>query len=352
MTIGSFKLNSISKYLAPAGASESTYLVVGTDVSPFILTYAIDSSTDTFTKVANSATAPSQPYGIKFNPAGTSVSMLFGNEASNVLGVYNFNQGVLSNITISDHPGQYSYGADYSTSWNNDGSSLAIISWASPNVRVYNRSADTFTRISNIFTTANSGGCRSVSWNPDGTLLAVGWGTGDPDYLAIYSRSGNSFTKIWGSGGITIPSQPFTLAWSPDGNYLLVGLAGGGAGLYILKRSGNSFSLCSVDTTPYYMVYGAAWSLDGNTVIVSYNNTNGTYIYSRNGDSFTYTQTLTSSSAAAKRGITWSRNGKYVAMVNQDTPYLQLWKVTNGTFTKLSTPSYSAQNGPITLDFN
>ena len=77
------------------------------------------------------------------------------------------------------------------------------------------------------------GSTRSVSFSTDGIYLGVKY-SGSSSGVYIYKRSGDTFTKL----NVTISYGSSGLAFSHDGNYL-------GSGRYVYKRSGDTFKQIS-----------------------------------------------------------------------------------------------------------
>jgi hypothetical protein len=63
----------------------------------------------------------------------------------------------------------------------------------SPHITIYNRSGDTFTKLTNPATLPTGTG-QGVAWNYDSTSLAVAHST--TPFVTIYNRSADTFTKL------------------------------------------------------------------------------------------------------------------------------------------------------------
>jgi hypothetical protein len=216
-----------------------------------------------------------------------------------------------ANLTVVSNAGG-SYGE--SVAWNHDSTRVAfgLESPTTNNLRVYNRSGDTFTKAGDV-NTWPAGGVHDVAWtntdddflvvahdnspyisiyagsnynklsnpstipagsafavkfSPNDDFLAVGVNTNP--YIEVYTRSGNTFTKL--ANFISpnlINAIPISLSWSPDSTYLAVGHE---AGLSIYYRSGNTFSLISnpaivPQATGFFCL---DWNSSGNAVAVGW----------------------------------------------------------------------------------
>ncbi|NNA16799.1 hypothetical protein HBN82_13135 [Pseudomonas lundensis] len=140
---------------------------------------------------------------------------------------------------------------------------------------------------------------------------------------------------------------------SPDGKYMM---SGGGTAPYLqmLKRTGDSYSLLAAPSVvPNSAITALAISYDGNTCIAASNA--GTYfscVYSRDGDAFTYTGTLTS---AATYALAFTEDGAYVAAgIAGGAPGLEIYKKTAGGaynfLTKALGPSAPAEKCTFSAD--
>jgi WD40 repeat protein len=169
-----------------------------------------------------------------------------------------------------------------------------------PFVTIYNRSGDTFTKITsgtgaNGMNTLPTGAGQQAKYNPDGTSLAVAHTT--TPFVSIYNRSGDTYTKLTGGTGAngmnTLPTGNATsVAWNPAGTSLAVGHATTPF-VSIYNRSGDTFTKITNPTVlPTGTVNSIKWSPDGNTLYVSHSNSNNNSlppatIYTRSGDTFT-----------------------------------------------------------------
>ncbi len=193
----------------------------------------------------------------KFDPTGTylAVGFNFGGSppAPERLRIWKRTGDTFTELTRPTDPlnGSSTSMVTYSISWNNDGSSLAMGISVSPYVVIYNRSGDTFTKLASPSTLPTSV-ARSVAWNPAGTSLAVAYAA--TPWLIVYNRSGDTFTAIAGTPTPTgnTPISRCTMSWSPDGSLLAMPRTGGTYGyIVVLSRSGDTFTSLSVPS-----VYG------------------------------------------------------------------------------------------------
>lgn len=125
-------------------------------------------------------------------------------------------------------------GSGYGCAWSPDGVYLAVTNSNSPTMRVFKRTGDSFSPLTNPTVTA---GIRVPAWNHDGSILATAHTS--PPYIGIYSRSGDALTKL--SDPASLPPGPMICCdFSQDGGDLAL--------------SGNT-------TSPYMAVYSTdTWS--------------------------------------------------------------------------------------------
>ena len=281
-----------------------------------------------------------------------------------------------SNLTVVSNAGGF-YGE--SVAWNHDSTRVAfgLESPSSNNLRVYDRSGDTFTKAGDV-NTWPAGSVHDVAWtntdddylvvahdnspyisiyagsnyhkqsnpsvlpagsafavefSPDDSFLAVGVST--TPYLHLYSRSGGTFTRL--SALSTDPALDqlpnaivHSLSWSPDGNYLAVGVE---AGIKIYYRSGNN--LYRVDPNINFAatgVFTVDWSPTGNVVAVGWagpltdsTQTTDFGLYRISGNTVTWANSAaTSISSAGNRGVfdlEWidGTNGTQLAVAHHNT---------------------------------
>jgi hypothetical protein len=181
--------------------------------------YAFSRSGDTFTALSSPPTPSASSCfvtAVEWNPQGTSLAVSIS--ISPYIVIYNFSNGVFTKLSApATLPASYSY----SLSWNPAGTSLAYQgTGAVNNMRIYNRSGDTFTSISGLPANYSASYAGAMSWNNNGTLLAhVSTTTSD---MAVWSRSGDSF------GALSIPSMLISgginnqAQFNPNGKELLV----------------------------------------------------------------------------------------------------------------------------------
>ena len=104
-------------------------------------------------------------------------------------------------------------GASWGCAFAPNGNFLAVGITSSPFIKIYSRSGDTFTALSNPASLPAGIGNR-VQWSADSNYLSVGMAT--TPYIFTYSRSGSTFTAL--SNPSTLPAGTIRgVSYSPVG---------------------------------------------------------------------------------------------------------------------------------------
>jgi hypothetical protein len=282
------------------------------------------------------------------------------------------NSDTWSNLTVVSNTGG-SYGE--SVDWNHDGTKVVfgLETPTSNNLRVYDRSGDTFTKASDV-NTWPAGGVNDVAWTntdddyiavahsnspyvsiyagnnynkqsnpatlPTGRALAVAFSPADDflavghdvsPYITIYSRSGGTFTKL--SNPASLPNNTvIDLTWSPDGTYLV---AAYGQTFKIYYRTGSTFIAINDPAIVPDLITGTFvmdWNPGGNAVAIGWssaledtNDTSDFGVYRTQGNTWTWANSAaTSISSAGNRGVydlEWidGTNGTQLAVAHHNT---------------------------------
>lgn len=261
--------------------------------------------------------------------------------------VYNQESSALTRLT--DPSNQVNSGAWQSLSFSSDTNYLAATktspSSGEKGFVVYERSGETFTKLTDPATDPAGANVYTVSASEDGTYFAVG--SSSSPFIQIYKRSGSTLTKL--SDPADLPgSQILTTAFSSDATYLAFGGNSGVFGVY--KRSGDTFTLLTAPgPTPASsnsQIYGLAFSADdtylyravGNGVI-------SIEIYKRSGDTFTKLTAPTDMSSEQARAVAASPDGKFVALGLGASDRLWVYERSGDTFTKLPNLAYRPSDG-------
>ena len=270
-------------------------------------------------------------------------------------------------------------GTGNNCSFSPDSMYLAVAHDTSPNITVYKRSGDTFTKLSALSSTGTGRGC---SFSHDGTYLAVT--SSISPYAIIYKRSGDVFTPL---GGIpALPAGARDCMFSYDDRFVAYSHTGAPL-ISVYERSGDTFALVPALTTgggsfgngcefsfdgnllaiakqssPYMHLYkrsgdiftlmvgtptlsgyslGFAFSHDGVYLVAGYNNTK---IFKRSGDSFIEVSIGTIVSPSAHT-FDFSYDDTYFALDKSGSPYIEVYKKIGDSFEALS--ALSAPEGSV-----
>lgn len=276
--------------------------------------------------------------------------------------------------------------------WSPDGRFIAIGDVGSAYPLIYERSGDTFTKLTDAAASVN--GIKTLRWSPDGQYLAVGGtlpGLSD-ETLYVYKRSGTTLTQL-SLGAITMPDAGYvtTLVWSPDGQYLLANVDSAPY-MIMYKRTGDSFAevtgapdvnpggqivSASLDPSGQYLAVSRptavspnlvfyrhdgdsltkiemlaagfpeagpspeamAWSPSGKYLVVGMGNAPRLAVYRRDGEVLTRLTIPTGVPALGHSGISWSPDEKYFAASISTTPYFAVYKRNGDAFSKIADPT-------------
>jgi len=238
----------------------------------------------TFTKLSSPSTqfqSEDSERGISFSKTNTNYLIRSVN-ISPYIRIFKRSGDIFSSIS---NPTQLPTGNVLSIDFTNDDSYVAMAHANTPYISMYSKSGDTFTKTSNPGQLpTNLGVCLNFSNN--GTYLSLG-SLGSP-YLMIYKRSGSSLTLL--SSPTSAPqSYVKSVKFSPDDTYLAIAQSQSPL-LLIYKRNGDSFSLISNPTTQPLSSNNNSihFNSTGDYLFYGSNSTQDVLIYKRNGDNFEY----------------------------------------------------------------
>jgi hypothetical protein len=184
-----------------------------------------------------------------------------------------------------------------------------------PYARVYKRSGNTFSFLTELPTSAtvNAYNC---SIDPTSTYFYVNVGTSP--YYYIFKRQGDSFTLVQ-----NLPSGNSPSCWNSDGSLFYNG------SLY--RRVGDTFTLLS----SYPAAQGTAFSPNGLYLVTTYYNSPYIKIYSISGNVLTPIDISTMYIPVRPWGVAFSGDSKYLAITREDypacqPPYVVVYKYISG----------------------
>ena len=168
-----------------------------------------------------------------------------------------------------------------------------------------------------ILTPQPTQAARFVSWSPDGNYVAFSSLTASGTGLYIFKRSGNTFTKL-----ADPPVPPgvncWYLQWSPDGQYFAI-FDDAADKIWFYKRSGDAFSRITFNISTSGGAF--VWSPDGKYFVLSLSQMPGPQIivYRRDGETFTQVATDPNMSTYFANVATYTPDGKYLMFTQADS---------------------------------
>lgn len=319
-------------------------LAVAHAQSPYITIY--NRSGDTFTKVANPSVLPvtSTATGVFGASAvtwyGSSGQLAVGTNRFPYLAVYNRSGDTYTYA----YPGNTSPAVIYTPNisslareprYNHNGSSLAICDPITPFIHIYNRSGNTFTKLSNPGTLP-AGAALSADWNHNNTMLAVA--SDNSTGLRVYSRSGNTFTSL------TVPTNASfaqRVRFNHNGTSVAA-ITNSSPYFHIWNISGTTLTkLANLPNLPtsFNIAGGIAWNHDNSTVVFGNGQSPFVHIYNRSGNTFTKLANPDVLPPSSVQDVAFSPDGVYLAVGHASSPFVTIYKRSGNTFTKLANPA-------------
>lgn len=184
---------------------------------------------------------------------------------------------------------------------------------------------------------------RRPRFSPDGQYLAFACSTGTPA-LAVFRTSDWSL--------VTLPNMPARcdcLEWSPDGQYLVAGI---GSTPYIRRWNVSTWTQASDVTAPHQPggnVYALAFNPAGTQLAITVGGS--PYAARYNWPELnvnTYWPSPPGTSFSTATDISYSRDGKYLAIATTATERIFIYDVSNpGAPVKMATPASPAIAYPV-----
>jgi WD40 repeat protein len=195
------------------------------------------------------------------------------------------------------------------------------------------------------FTGDIEGTTTGCSFSPDGTMIAV-------------SHTTTPFVSIWtlaGSGAATVATELAAPAaiptgsgngvqFSPDGSFLAVAHTTSPF-TTVYEISGTTFTKIDDEssefaaTLPTGVGSDVAFSRDGTWMAVAHTTTPFVSIYSIDSGAFTKVTNPSTLPDGNGRGVAFTTDNQYLAVVHATSPFLSHYKLVAGTWTKQSDPT-------------
>ncbi|WP_339234594.1 tail fiber protein [Paenibacillus sp. FSL R5-0517] len=188
-----------------------------------------------------------------------------------------------------------------------------------------------------------------TDFSSDGKYLAVS--LLEAPYIALYKIEGDTFTKL-ANPTVLPPGGACGISFTPNADYLAVAHSGSNiASVY--KRSGDVFTkLANLPSLPgTNNGFGLAFNRSGNSLFIGTSQTPGLLWYTRSGDSFTKVN-ITTQSIDVINDIRCSQDDRYMAFAMYSSPYMSLYDLKNGGFSKYPNPSVLPTGIGYGVDFS
>ena len=227
-------------------SASGTYLAVGQSAATPLLIYKRTAST--FSTITPPSWAGTTPLKCMWSPDETYLSVIGDTQTHAIYKRTGDSFAALSPPSIFTGT---ETAFQSSVAWSADGTYLAYTT--SNKAGVLKRTSDTFADLA--FT--SPGAAWGCAFAPNGNFLAVGI-TSSP-FIKIYSRSGDTFTPL--SDPASLPAGIGNrVQWSADSNYLSVGMATTPY-IFTYSRSGSTFTaLSNPSTLPAGTIRGISYS--------------------------------------------------------------------------------------------
>jgi hypothetical protein len=217
--------------------------------------------------------------------------------------------------------------------WSPNGNSLVVYPVTTSTFKVYDRSGNAYTILSDPAQVAATS-VQAADWNNSSNLLATG-SSSTTNSFAIFSKVGTTLTRIFQSN--TQGNRSITdLKFSPDSRFIVC-VGGFNPGITFFENiSGTWTRLGNVATFPN-PPSAVAWAPNGNLVALSTGTAPYVQMYSRGGaDGNTFTRldnNMISSAASQPRQLRFTKDGTTLWSFNPGGyPYYQAWRLTGNTW--------------------
>jgi hypothetical protein len=249
----------------------------------------------------------------------------------------------------------------YHINWSPDGNVLVVGQQNFPYYNFYYRSGDSFIKFVPAGWTVPSGttwtGWASA-FSPSGDQLAV------IRYESTISKQVVDFFRVSGIGSaftLTFDSSPIVAAtanalmtnleFSPNGLSFALSKfkdAAGGDTKDIIRvfdrtdSSSLSWTENTVPSTSASFAYSCSWDSTSTSIASAHLSTPYIRVFNKSGATITLNSNLPTLPTGNSHHTDWNANGTTLAVTSTSTPGLHLWNRSGGTFTKITgTPSYS-----------
>lgn len=212
-------------------------------------------------------------------------------------------------------------------------------------VLIYSIVGDVFTKM--VSPVANPPGtANGCAFSPDGSLLAVSHA--NSPFFTVYAVSGagasSTFTKIADPASLPGGLTGNDVAFSADGQYLAVASSTSSprGSVYSISGSGAGTTLTKISpfTAPTPNTNRADFSPDSQFLVLGTITTPFIYIYQIASGAFTKLSDPASLPVSDSRGVVFSPDGTLLSVAGANySPYVANYAISGTTFTKLANPA-------------
>lgn len=297
--------------------------------SPYIFIYKKNGNV--YNKLDNPATLPTGTvYGCSWSPDST--YLVINHATTPYITIYKRSGDTFVKLS---NPASIPNFASSSSGWSNDGNYLAIAGpFSSPAMRlyVYKRSGDIFTKIADPAILPAGGDARQVKFSTNDSFLALANGLTPFIYFYSFNKSTDTLTKL--NDPITLPAnEVLSISWLND-EYCAVGF--GSSTVRFYKYNGTNFEEDTNLNTAFSVVYSLEYSRDGNFLAVGGQSSPYVKIYSRSSNVYTVLSNPDSIPLGQGRGVTWGLNDNSLIVSHLISPYIQAYTFDGITLTNLT----------------
>jgi len=231
-------------------------------------------------------------------------------------------------------------GAGNDIAWSPDNEFLAVAyEGAVPGGTYFSVYQRTGITLNKVVTPSLPGPARGVDWSYSGEFLSFANGDfSSVIFVTTYQRSGSVFTKLSNPAALP-PNSPYSAAWSPNGEFLVIAHQNS-PNVLIYQRSETTFTkLADPATVPPGVGRNAAWSPNNEFLVIAHHTSPYITIYQRNGTTFTKLADPSTLPTGNGLGAAWSPNGEFLAISYDATPFITIYQRSGTAFNKIADPS-------------
>lgn len=320
------------------------YVAVASNTSPFVEVYSFGPS-GFGSKFANPASLPSASVGsnattkgLVFSPKGDYLIVGIANTTDPRYALYPFSSSGFGTRIATQSLGV----ADRAYAWRPDQSGIALTlrSGALMSMRSFT------TDIGAAYTSQpaplnGSQDGRSVAVHPANNAVAATWATSPYVGAAVLTSNGYGAAYSAPATGVGATSWPWDVEFSPSGNSIVITTDASPwvAGYAWTSGSGFGSKFSNPSSALSRSPLALSFHPNGNYVAFS-QGLNGIYVYAYNDSTGFGSLAVTASPGGFVYDVQFSRDGKYLAVTHDGSPYISMYNWTGSAVgSKLSNPA-------------